>query len=38
MKNNQIKFSEAKNKQNEFLNKLNDIKIGKKKCQTKRND
>ena len=38
IKNSKIKFSEAKNKQNEFLNKLNDIKIGKKKCQTKRND
>ena len=29
-KKNQIKFSEVKNKQNEFLNKLNNIKIGKK--------
>ena len=38
IKDNQIKFSEAKNKQNEFLNKLNNIKIGKKKKQTKRND
>ena len=28
--NNQIKFSEVKNKQDEFLNKLNNIKIGKK--------
>ena len=26
-KNNQIKFSDVKNKQNEFLNKLNNIKI-----------
>ena len=31
IKNNQIKFSEVKNKQNEFLNKLSNIKIGKKK-------
>ena len=30
IKNSQIKFSEAMNKQNEFLNKLNNIKIGKK--------
>ena len=30
IKNSQIRFSEAKNKQNEFLNKLNNIKIGKK--------
>ena len=29
-KNSQIKFSEVKYKQNEFLNKLSDIKIGKK--------
>ena len=31
IKNSQIKFSEAKNKQNEFLNKLVNIKIGRKK-------
>ena len=31
IRNNQIKFSEVKNKQNEFLNKLSNIKIGKKK-------
>ena len=30
MKNSQIKFSETKNKQNEFLNKLNEVKTGKK--------
>ena len=30
IKNNQIKFSEVKNKQNEFLDKLTNIKIGKK--------
>ena len=30
IKNNQIKFSGTKNKQNEFLNKRNNIKIGKK--------
>ena len=33
IKNNQIKFSEIKNKQNEFLNKLNNKKIGKKTIQ-----
>ena len=35
-KKNQIKFSEVKNNKNEFLNKLNNIKIGKKKYRTKR--
>ena len=35
MKNNQIKFSEVKNKQNEFLNKLSNIKIGKKTPEQK---
>ena len=30
IKNNHIKFSEVKNKQNEFLNKLSNIKITKK--------
>ena len=35
IKNNQIKFSEAKNKQNEFLNKLSDIKAGKKTIKQK---
>ena len=29
IKNNQIKFSEVKNKQNNFLKKLNEVKIGK---------
>ena len=38
IKINQIKFSEIKNKQNEFLNKLNNIKIGKKNYRTKRSD
>ena len=38
MKNSQIKFSEAKNKQNEFLNKLRNIYIGKKNSKTKRSD
>ena len=33
IKNNQIKFSEVKNKQNEFLNKLSNIKIGKKTAE-----
>ena len=31
IKNNQIKLSEIKNKQNNFLKKLNEVKIGKKK-------
>ena len=35
IKNFQIKFSEAKNKQDEFLNKLNNIKIGKKTIEQK---
>ena len=35
MKNNQIKFSEVKKKQNEFLNKLSDIKVGKKTIKQK---
>ena len=38
IKNSQIKFSEVKNKQNEFLNKLRNIYIGKKNSKTKRND
>ena len=38
IRNNQIKFSEVKNKQNEFLNKLNDIKVGNKNYWTKTND
>ena len=33
--NNQIEFSEVKNKQNEFLNKLNNIEIGKKSIEQK---
>ena len=36
IKNICIKVSEAKNKQNELLNKLKNIKIGKKNCPTKR--
>ena len=35
-KNSQIKFSVVKNKQNEFLNKLSDIKICKKKLSNKK--
>ena len=35
IKNNKIKFSVVKNKQNEFLNKLSNIKIG-KNYQTKK--
>ena len=38
IKNSQIKFSEVKNKQNEFLNKLSNIKTGKKNCKIKRSD
>ena len=35
IKNNQIKFSELKNKQNEFLNRLSNIKIGRKTTEQK---
>ena len=35
IKNSQIKFSEAKNKQNEFLNKLNEVKISKEPTEQK---
>ena len=35
IKSSQIKFSQVKNKQNEFLNKLSDIKIGKKTTNQK---
>ena len=35
IKNSQIKFGEVKNKQNEFLNKLNNVKIGKKTDEQK---
>ena len=37
-KNNQIKFSDVKNKQNEFLSKLNNLRIGKKTIKQKEND
>ena len=33
---NQIKFSEVKNKQNNFLKKLNEVKIGKKLMNNKK--
>ena len=33
IKSTKIKFSDAKNKQNEFLNRLNDIKIGRKNIE-----
>ena len=36
LKNNQIKFSEVKNKQNEILRKLTNIKIGKKTDKQKK--
>ena len=36
IKKNQIKFSDVNNKQNEFLNKLNNIKIGKKLSNKKK--
>ena len=35
IKKSQIKFSDPNNKQNEFLNRLNEIKIGKKNYQAK---
>ena len=35
IKNDQIKFSEVKNRQNEFLTKLSNIKIGKKTTKQK---
>ena len=35
IKNSQIKLSEVQNKQNEFLNKLNNIKIGQKTIKQK---
>ena len=38
IKNSQIRFSDGMNKQNEFLNKLNIIKIGKKNYQAKRSN
>ena len=36
IKNSQIKFSQVKNKQKEFLNKLNNVKIGKKNSDNKK--
>ena len=36
IKNNQIKFSEVNNKQNEFLNKLSNIKLVKKLLNKKK--
>ena len=36
IKNNQIKFSEVKNKQNNFLKKLNEVKMGKKTIDQKK--
>ena len=38
IKDNQINFGDAVTRQNEILNKISNIKIGKKKYQTKRND
>ena len=38
IKNSQIKFSDAMNRQNKFLNKLNNIKIGKKNSRAKRSN
>ena len=38
IRNNEIKFGEVKNKQKEFLNKLNNIKIGKKTIEQKKNN
>ena len=36
IRSSKIKFSDALNKQNEFLNKLNDVKIGKKTPEQKK--
>ena len=36
IKSNQINFDDALKRQNEFLNKLSNIKIGKKKLQNKK--
>ena len=36
IKNNQIKFSEVKNKQHNFLKKLNELKVGKKTYELKK--
>ena len=38
IKNSQIKFSKARIKQTEFLNRLSNIKIGKKNSRTKRSN
>ena len=38
IKDNQMKFSEVNNKQDNFLKKLNEAKIGKKNSRTKRSD
>ena len=35
IKNNQIKFSEGKNEQDNFLKNLNEVKIGKKTTEQK---
>ena len=38
IKDNQINFDDAVKRKNQFLNKLSNIKIGKKNSRTKRND
>ena len=38
IKNDEIRFDETRKKQDEFWNKLSNIKIGKKNIQTKRGD
>ena len=38
IRNSRIRFSEVKNKQNEFLNRLSNIKIRKKNYRAKRSD
>ena len=38
IKNSRLKFRDAVNKQNEFLSKVNNIKIGKKNHQAKRSN
>ena len=38
IKNNQIRINEAKEKQKDFLKKLNDVKMGKKSAEQKKSD
>ena len=38
IENSQMRYIDARNRQNEFLNKLNEVKIGKKNYQAKRSN